>query len=225
MSAESEENASSNAFVVAVFGPTGTAGSGAVQACLSDAAISEVRAITRRPLGFAHPKLVEVMCSDFTDLAAIATDLRGVDVCIFCLGISARKVPQVDRYREIHVAYALAAARTLMSQSPNAGFVYLSGAGAHRESRMMWARVKAEAEDELLGLGLKRCVCVRPGFILPMEAGGIKRWAVSSLLEVFPVGIGARELGVAMLRVGLRPGATNGRTILENRDLREAARA
>lgn len=209
--------------VVAIFGSTGTAGSGAVQACLGEPVVSEVRAITRRSLGFSHRKLKEIICSDFNDLSAISSRLAGVDVCLFCLGISATKVPDENRYREIHVTYAVAAARTLATQSPNAAFVYLSGAGAKSNSRMMWARVKAEAESELLGLTMKRNVCVRPGVILPMRPTGASRWLVAPLLQIFPIGIGAKELGTAMLRVGLNPALTQDRTILENRDLREAA--
>lgn len=77
---------------VVIFGPTGTAGSGAVRACLDDSRVSEVRAVTRRPLGLSHEKLVEVACSSFGDLTDIAEQLRGVDTCLFCLGISASNV-------------------------------------------------------------------------------------------------------------------------------------
>lgn len=208
--------------VVVVFGSTGTAGAGAVQASLDDPAVSEVRAITRRPLGFSHPKLEEVPCSDFSDLSAISSSLAGVDVCLFCLGISATKVPEEDRYREIHVAYARAAARALATHSPGASFVYLSGAGAKASSRMMWARVKAEAESELLGLNLEHVVCVRPGYILPLHPTGASKWLGAPLLRVFPLGIGAKELGTAMLRVGRERDFAHGRRILENRDLLEA---
>lgn len=42
--------------VVLVFGSTGTAGNGAIRASLADPAVSEVRAVTRRPLAVTHAK-------------------------------------------------------------------------------------------------------------------------------------------------------------------------
>jgi len=216
------DNQSNNGAIVVVFGSTGTAGSAAVKVCLADPDVAEIRAITRRPLGLSHAKLVEVVCSDFADLSAVAQHLRGVHVCLFCLGISARKVRNEDQYREIHLTYALAAARALLAQSPEATFVYLSGSGTNRVSRMMWARVKAEAEDRLSELGLARHISVRPGSILPMVPTGLMHWVLRPLLEVAPfIGVRAEDLGRAMLRVGLDDSLVAGRTVLGNRDIRE----
>lgn len=206
--------------VAVVFGPTGTAGTGAVQACLAEPSVSQVRAVTRRPLGVSHARLEEILCSDFADLGAIAQRLRGVDCCLFCLGTSVRNVQGEDQYREIHVTYALAAARTLLAESPDASFVYLSGAGTNRTSRMMWARVKAEAEDRLAELKLARHANVRPAAILPVQPAGATRWLLAPLLEVIPaLGIRSVDLGRAMLRIGLDETWRGSRT-LENRDLK-----
>ena len=87
--------------VVVVFGSTGTAGTGVVHACLAEPGVSEVRAVTRRPLGASHAKLHEVRCADFANLAGIAPQLTGVDCCLFCLGTSVRNVTGEDHYREI----------------------------------------------------------------------------------------------------------------------------
>jgi uncharacterized protein YbjT (DUF2867 family) len=114
-----------------VFGPTGNAGAGAVSACLADPTITEVRAVTRRPLAVSHTKLREVRCADFARLDDIAPHFD-VQCCLFCLGTSVRNVKDEDEYREIHVTYALAAARALRATTPEAAFIYLSGAGAHR---------------------------------------------------------------------------------------------
>lgn len=210
--------------VVVVFGSTGTAGIGAIQACLADPSVSEVRAVTRRPLGISHDKLEEVHCADFAQLDGIAPRLRDVDCCLFCLGTSARNVKGEAQYREIHVTYALAAARTLLAQSPHASFVYLSGAGTKRTSRMMWARVKAEAEDALGALKLARHVNVRPAAILPMQPTGVNRWLLAPLLKVIPaLGIHSMDLGRAMLRVGLDKN-WQGSPTLENEDLKALLR-
>ena len=206
--------------VVVVFGSTGTAGMGVVHACLADSDVSVVRAITRRPLSISHAKLHQIHCSDFVNLQGIAQQFEAVDCCLFCLGTSVRNVNGEDEYREIHETYALAAARTLLAKSPDASFVYLSGAGAKRTSRMMWARVKAEAEDRLAELKLTRHANVRPAAILPMHPTGVNRWLLAPLLRVIPaLGINAVDLGRAMLRVGLDQSWDGSRT-LENSDLK-----
>ena len=206
--------------VVVIFGATGTAGSGALQASLDEPTVTEVRAITRRPLGVSHPKLREVRCSDFADLSGVAQELKGVDCCLFCLGTSARNVDSEDEYRTIHVRYPLAAARTLLAESPTATFVYLSGAGAKRTSWMMWARVKAEAEDQLSQLGLLRHANVRPTGILPPQPTGAERWLLVPLSKVIPaLTIDRVDLGRAMLRLGLDT-SWRGSQTLESSDLK-----
>lgn len=209
---------------VVVFGPTGTAGTGVIHACLAEPGVSAVRAVARRPLGVSHDKLEEVRWSDFADLGGLAQQLKGVDCCLFCLGTSVRNVTGEDEYRTIHVTYAMAAARTLLAESPEASFVYLSGAGATRRSRMMWARVKAEAEDSLAELTLARLASVRPAAILPMEPTGTHRWLLAPLLRVIPaLGISSFDLGRAMLRIGLDR-SWNGSRTFENRDLKALLR-
>ena len=186
---------------VLVFGSTGTAGSGAIRACLDDPRVGEVRAVSRRPLPVGHEKLRQVLCDDFLDLGAIAEDLRGVDICLYCLGVSAVTVPDEAEYRVIHVDYPVAACRALAEASPEARLVYLSGQGAKTGSRMMWARVKAEAETTLAQEKLA-VACVRPGYIHPTVPSGVKKWILGPLLAVAPpLGIRAAALGKAMLSI------------------------
>lgn len=210
-------------FTVVVFGATGTAGTGVLRACIADRRVTEIRAVTRRPLHIAHHKLREVFCSDFADLSPIAESFGEVDACLFCLGTSVRNVASEAEYRAIHVTFALVAARALLARSPYATFVYLSGAGTNRRSRMMWARVKAEAEDQLAELTLARLVCVRPGGIPPAQPSGFDRWFIAPLLMAFPsLGISAEELGRAALATVFS--ATGpARVVLETRALKAFA--
>lgn len=206
-----------------LFGATGTAGTGALQACVADPLVTEVRAVTRRSLPTAHAKVREITCTDFADLTPIADAFTGVDACLFCLGTSVRNVAGEAEYRTIHVQYALAAAHALLARSPQATFVYLSGGGADRRSRMMWARVKAEAEDQLAALPLARLVCARPGGIVPLHPTGLERWIVAPLIRAVPaLGIGAEALGRAML-AAVRDRSGPPRRTLENRALKACA--
>lgn len=187
---------------VVVFGATGTAGSAVVSRCLADGRIGEVRAVTRRPLGRKDARLTEVDCADFLDLEAIRGALSGVDACFFCLGVSAGKVKDEGAYREITVGYALAAASVLKEASAGHTFHYLSGSGANAKSRMMWARVKAEAETKLNALGLPRLFIYRPGYIYPApdRAPGLPARLMATALRLTPsLIVDAEALGQAMI--------------------------
>ena len=214
---------------IAVFGPSGVAGAGALRACLDDPRVSEVLAVARRSLGASDPKLREVLVTNFRDLTPIAERLRGLDACLYCLGVSQNQVPEEAKYREITYDYALAAARTLLTQSPDCILHFLSGSGTDPtgRSRWMWARVKGETERALQRLGLGGVVCWRPGYIHPAVAPEGRQFAerlarvLYPLLRPFPgLSIAQHEFGQAMLQATLE-GQREG--VMENRDIRAAA--
>lgn len=215
---------------VAVFGSTGTAGSEAVRQCLADPRVTEVRAVTRRPLDLRHDRLTEVRCADLARPESIGDALTGVDACFYCLGVSVRNMRDAATYREITVDYPLAAARVLLDRSPDHTFVFLSGQGTDPSgrSRMMWARVKGTAENELAALDLERLFCFRPGYIHP-EAGHVPPGTLHAILAAaYPLlrvaapatVVRASELGRAMIEAasGGRPGG-----VIGNREIRELA--
>jgi len=56
-------------------------------------------------------------------------------------------------------------------------FEYISGEGTDAKSRQRWARVKADTETAVLGLGFRDAYELRPGFIHPMGGiAGRRRW-------------------------------------------------
>ena len=146
-----------------VFGATGLAGSGVLRACLDAPEVSEVRAVVRRSTGVSHPKLRELVHDNYLEYLPIADAFTGVDACFFCLGVSVSKAPAEADYRRIHQAYPMAAATMLRALSPDAPFQYLSGKSSALDSRWMWARVKAEAERDLIAAF--EANCFRPGMI------------------------------------------------------------
>ena len=201
------------------------AGSGVLRACLAAPAVSEVRAIVRRSSGVRHQKLREILHQDYLDYSKIADAFTGVDACFFCLGISATQVPDESDYRRIHHAFPLAAARTLRAIRPAAHFHYLSGGSAGLNSWWMWARVKAEAERDLMAE--VDATCWRPAMIDGTPAAPMPKLAelMRPLLRmVFSrfrgMYIVSDDIGRAMLRAteqGLR------KRIIENREIRDLA--
>jgi uncharacterized protein YbjT (DUF2867 family) len=210
---------------ILIFGASGSAGSGVLEACLADPEVESVRAFVRRPLGIADSKLQTVEHRDFLDFQGAAAAFEGADACLYCLGISVTAVSGEAEYRRITMDFALAAAEALRKASPGAVFHYISGQGASLSSRFMWARVKGEAERELMARF--DAVCRRPGAIDGKAPEGLPwyyalaRRPLFVLLSPFrSLYIKNRDIGRAMLqatREGLR-----GR-ILENREIRDLA--
>ncbi|WP_420124874.1 NAD(P)H-binding protein [Longimicrobium sp.] len=185
---------------VLVFGATGAAGGSVLRACLDSPQVDEVRAIVRRPLAVTHEELRVFIHRDFLDYEAVADAFDGIDACLFCLGISVRQTSGEAEYRTITHDYALAAARMLRRHSPDAVFHFISGQGTALDSRMMWARVKAETERDLIHeFG---AVCWRPAFIDGANSDNAPR-LYQAMRPAFRLLRGLRGMYVAGEDIGL----------------------
>jgi uncharacterized protein YbjT (DUF2867 family) len=208
-----------------LFGATGLAGSGVLRACLTAPDVSEVRAVVRRGTGVRDPKLREITHHNYLEFLPLADEFAGVDACFFCLGASVRQAPAEADYRRIHQAFPLGAAAMLSAQSRDAAFHYLSGKGASATSRWMWARVKAEAERDLMNQF--DAVCWRPAMIdgVPPSAEpavlAVLRPVLRTAFKNFrPMYIRNDDIGRAMLAAtgrGMR------KQVLENEAIRDLA--
>lgn len=156
-----------------ITGATGMIGKGVLLECLDDERVESVLILNRSSIGMTHPKLKEVLHSDFMDFSTIKDELQGYNAVFFCLGVSASGMSEAD-YTRITYDYTLNFAKAVKEQSPEATFIYVSGTGtdSSEKGRMMWARVKGKTENDLMKLGFKDTVMFRPGAIRPMR--GIK---------------------------------------------------
>jgi uncharacterized protein YbjT (DUF2867 family) len=208
-----------------ITGATGTAGSAALQEALQAKDIEKVTVLTRRPLGFSHPKLVEVIHDDFNNYEKIKDALANHDGCLWCLGISQSGLSEAE-YLQITYNYALAGAQAMGAVNPRFIFCFLSGQGADskEKSHILFARVKGQTENALMALPHPRVFCFRPGFIhSPTSAPKtwLERWIAKPLapfLYKFAPGliISASGLGRAMIQI-IR--SKTGKSILENDDI------
>lgn len=214
---------------VLLFGATGMVGQGVLRECLAAPDVTEVVAVVRSPLErIPALKLIEVEHHDFFDWSNV--DLSGFDACFFCLGVSSLGMNEAD-YRSVTHDLTLGLAQALLAQSPQAVFVFVSGAGTNAKGKQMWARVKGATENELNAMPFRGVYCFRPAYIQPLY--GVR--SKVALYNVFYIGLGwtypllrkwlpkfvtsTQTLGRAMLEV-----ARNGwpQKFLETRDINAA---
>lgn len=155
---------------VIITGTTGMVGEGVLMEALNDTRITEILVVARRASGYVHQKLTELLIPDFFNLSDLKGKLTGVDGCFFCLGISSVGVDK-STYEKMTYDLTMHFAQTLVQESPQASFFYISGAGtdATGKSKMHWARVKGKTENDLRTLGFAKVYAMRPGMMKPTE--------------------------------------------------------
>lgn len=189
-------------------------GRGVLLECLDHVEINQVLSLGRTPLGFAHPKLKELIVSDFMDYSTFQSELSGYDACYLCMGVSAGGLNEVQ-YTKLTFDYSLALAKSLVELNPQMVCTYVSGEGTDstEKGRTMWARVKGKTENALLNLGFKQAYMFRPGAIIPLR--GIKSktkayqfiydyfmWLVKLIKWLAPNAVvNTTQLGLAMINV------------------------
>jgi uncharacterized protein YbjT (DUF2867 family) len=155
---------------VILFGATGMVGQGVLRECLLDAGVERVLVVGRSPTGQHHAKLHEIRHDDFTNFAAIESELRGYDACFFCLGVSSVGMDP-ERYRHLTYDITLSAAKTLVALNPGMVFTYVTGRSTDstEQGPVRWARVKGKTENDLLKLPFKAAYMFRPAGIQPLH--------------------------------------------------------
>lgn len=211
---------------ILILGATGAAGSSLLEVALSNAAVTEVRTISRRKIAPGSAKHAGYQHNHLTDYSAVSDAFAGLDVCFFCIGRATALVKEEAEYRTLAYDAPLAAAKELHARSPAAIFHYLSGQGASLASDQQWARIKAEAESELIDH--YRAVCWRPGAI---DAKNTTGWpffyklvipAIRLLAPSRKFYVTGEDLAKAMLQLA----STNACSlIVENPEIRDLAAA
>lgn len=191
-----------------ITGVTGMVGEGVLHECLLHEDVQEVLVIGRKPCGTTHPKLKEIIHSDFYNLGPISDKLVGYNACFFCLGVSSVGMKEPEYYR-LTYTLTIHVAETLSFQNPDMTFCYISGAGTDsiEKGRLMWARVKGKTENDLAKLPFKKVYNFRPGILEPTK--GLKNtlglykyfgWLAPVIRAVAPKQISTlKELGLAMI--------------------------
>lgn len=211
-----------------LFGATGMVGEGVLIEALAHEHVESVLVIGRRSCNRTHPKLIDLIHTDFFDYSNIEPQLKGYNACFFCLGSSSLGMNEQD-YTRLTYDLTMQAARTLSRLNPDMTFCYVSGTGTNEHGRSMWARVKGRTESHLAKLPFKAAYSFRPGLMKPNKGQkNVKAifkmagWSYPLWKFLFPGGVCKLEdLGLAMIHT-VEKGYS--KQILENRDITQVAK-
>ena len=212
---------------ILIAGASGMIGGLVMEGCLERDDVKKVIAITRRPLGIKHEKLIEVIHEDFLDYSKIEAHFKHCDVSFYCIGVYTGKVSK-DVFKKVTVDFTKAFGEAVKQHSPNATFCFMSAQGADltEKSRILFIKQKGIAENILLKLKFKKIHIFRPAYIYPVTPRRepnfmykILRLLYKPITAIYPdFSVPSTKLAAKMVEVGLN-GA--GKTIYENRDLRK----
>lgn len=164
-----KKNVANQSKKVLIAGASGMVGSLVLQHCLAHPEIDTVISLVRKPTGQTNSKLKEIVLSDFTSYSKCKNEFNDVSIVYFCIGVYTGAVDRAQ-FRKITVDYPITLAQAVYSLSPKAHFCLLSGSGADRteKSKMMFAKDKGVAENQLSTLGFAKFYAFRPGYIYPV---------------------------------------------------------
>jgi uncharacterized protein YbjT (DUF2867 family) len=209
-------------------------GAGVLAECLEDPRVQSVLVVGRSACGVDHPKVREVIRSEFFDYADARAEFENQDACFFCLGVSSAGMT-APAYHRLTYDLTLAVAGTLAELTPGLTFCYVSGEGTDstERGRFMWARVKGKTENHLMRLPLKAYM-FRPGYIQPLNgirsktklyqaAYNVLGPLYPGLKRIFPRHVTTTvNVGRAMIQVAA---SGYGKRVLENPDINSLADA
>lgn len=211
-----------------ITGATGMVGEGVLLECLAEPEVEQILVLNRRPGGARHPKLREIIHSDFFDLTVLAPQLTGYNACFFCLGVSSVGMSS-EEYRHITYDLTLSVGQLLAKLNPEMTFCYVTGAGtdSSEKGRVAWARVKGATENALLRL-FPRAYMFRPGFMKPTPGQKHLKSYYKYFAWIYPIGrmvypagfCTLQEVGRAMIHA-VNKGYSN--RIIEVADIKKLA--
>ena len=157
-----------------VLGYSGTIGSAIVKALAQEPRFDRVVLIGRREIElpesdtqFNYTKFEQKIVEDldlFIKNPENSSYFTGIEVGFYALGISSNKVTE-DEYRKIEHDYCIGIAK-LAQVGGCEHFHYISGKGAKDTGFFLYAKVKAQVEQELELLKFSRLSVYRPGMTL-----------------------------------------------------------
>ena len=163
---------------VLLTGAAGLVGQGVALACQRSPQVGHLTALVRRP-GSLNGAGSERVVPDFLRIDEQRDDLAGFNACFYCAGAPPVGTAEAE-YRRVTLDTTLAVARAWAAVNPDGCFLYVSGAGADPQSRVMPLRIKGEIELALRTMPV-RTVMLRPGGVRPVSGTGTRHVVLKPL--------------------------------------------
>lgn len=163
-----------------IFGVTELTGSALLKNIVNDARYSNIYIVSRRPTGFIHQKVEEILFNykNFSDLPTVKADH-----VFSCLGTTLRKAGSKKAQQIIDRDYPIEIAK-YAKQIGATNLVTISSVGADSKSGNFYLRTKGEMEEGVIQ-NFPNAVFVRPSFLLgnreenrPAEKIGIALFSI-----------------------------------------------
>lgn len=215
--------------VVMVFGATGSAGDGLLEAAMTAPEVEKVYAVTRRlsprlEAGKASGRVEVILLQDFTDYSGLTEQLAEVNTVLWGLGTTSVGM-EPELYRHIHEDFPTSFVSAWLAARDGRGpmaFHYVTGMGTGEDESAQWAQDKGRAERRVAamaeGTGL-RTFGHRSAWIRPTDdnANLLIYLAEPLLMPGFMV-IRGTDLGNAMLEISARTGELPNGALIDNKD-------
>ena len=203
-----------------IVGATGLIGNTLAHLLVESSAYERVQVLTRKPLGWQHPRLQEIPF-DFDHPNGL---LVRADDIFCCLGTTIQKAGSKEAFRQVDYQYPLDIAR-LGLENGATRFALISSMGANASSAIFYNRVKGEVERDLAALNYPTLLLFRPSLLLGNRtetrlgeriSGGFMR-LFAPLIPAKYRAIEAGKVANAMLTTAQQP--RTGTSILESDEL------
>lgn len=190
-------------------GATGLVGQGVLRELVAHPAVTHIGLLGRRTAGSDDPRVQDLLVQRFDALDAVADRLAPWDACFYCAGAPPLGTPQA-RYRHVTLDLTLHVATEFARRNPQGRFLYVSGAHADPQSRLMPLRIKGEIERSLQALPITS-VMLRPGGIQPVHG---ERSPHAWMRPMYALGGPFMGLGVRMMPGVMTTTGAVGRALL-----------
>lgn len=210
-----------------VIGATGAVGKDLVEQLLKDDTFDRVDIFVRREVKIPSAKLVSHIV-DFDHIETWASLLSG-DVLFSCLGTTIKAAGSQDAQWKVDYTYQFDSAKAARAGGVRK-LVLVSSVGANAESKIFYARMKGQLDEDVAKLGFPGCFILRPPSLIRKGSDRFgEKAGVAILKGLNAIGLlrswkpmPTEEVAAAMIR--LAESESQGLHIFESQEILSASR-
>ena len=208
-----------------ILGASGLTGGLLLQKLIDDNRYSTIKLFSRNRIEGLPAKVIQFI-GNLLELEQFSADFIADEVYC-CIGTTAKKTPDKELYKKIDYGIPVAAAK-LAKENDIPTFLVISAMGANKGSSVFYNKIKGEMEQDVLQLGIKNTLILRPSLIggernelRVLEKIGITVFKIIQPLFIGPLKkykiINAESIAQAMLN--LTNNTSNTEVIITSNDI------